>query len=173
VIFGQVTPTSGLTGNGFWDNPDGNPTPTDTEYASPWKRTPAPVYDEDAEEDWSEGDVHIMATDSASSPSQTSGPSHVSNDETTLHYLETIYYPVRKTGYYCVAIVPLTVMDMGQRSIVRTETDVPNHPSYTGIVLFRNAFNGYLSAAEYPKVNVGSVSILLSIYLSIPSFILH
>jgi hypothetical protein len=173
VIFGQVTPTSGLTGNDFWDNPDGNPTPTDTEYTSPWRRTPAPVYDEDAEEDWSEGDVHIMATDSASSPSQTSGPSHVSNDETTLHYLETIYYPVRKTGYYCVAIVPLTVMDMGQRSIVRAETDLPNHPSYTGIVLFRNAFNGYLSAAEYPKVNVGSVSILLSIYLSVPSFILH
>jgi hypothetical protein len=114
-----------------------------------------------------------MATDSASSPSPTSGPSHVSNGEITLHYHETIHYPVRKTGYYCVVTVPLTVMDMGQRSVVRAETDGPNHPGYTATVLFRNVFNGYLSAAEYPKVNVGSVSIPLSIYLCRPSFILH
>lgn len=140
---------------------------TDTEYASPWRRTPAPVYDEDGENDWSEGDIHIMATasTSASSASQTSGSSHISNEETTLNYHEPIVYPVSKTGYYCVAIVPLTIMDMGTRSVVRTDTDVPNHPSYTGTVVFRNVFNGYLAAAEYPKVNVSMIAIWL-IYIS-------
>jgi hypothetical protein len=32
--------------------------------------------------------------------------------------------------------------------------DVPYHPSYDGIVLFKNTFDGQLEAIDYPKVNV-------------------
>jgi len=137
-------------GNGFWDDPNGNPTPTDTEYASPWRRSPAPVYDADATTTYTD-DFHIMATDTASAPSPTSvsGPPSGSS----LHYHDPIYYPVPNDGYYCVAIVPLTVMDM-RRSEVGARAEVPSHPKYTGTILFRNIFDGQLSAADYPKVNV-------------------
>ena len=32
-------------------------------------------------------------------------------------------------------------------------TDVPFHPQYEGIVLFKNKFDGQLPATDYPKVN--------------------
>lgn len=139
---------SPVEGNGFWDNPAGNPTPTDTEYASPWKRTPAPVYNEGETDTWT-GDFHIMETDTAAPPSATSVPSRATESGGNLHYHDPITYPVPKTGYYCVAMIPLTVMDMRRDN----STEVPNHPKYSGTVLFRNTFNGQLSAAEYPKVN--------------------
>lgn len=114
---------------------------------------PTPVWDEDDEGDWGDGDFHIMATTSAAKAAentQPSAPSHISTEEAVIHYHEPIMYPVPKTGYYCVAVVPLTVTDEK-----RAETDMPNHGTYTGKVIFRNVFNGYLSAAEYPKINVG------------------
>ncbi|KLO20660.1 hypothetical protein SCHPADRAFT_918102 [Schizopora paradoxa] len=64
-------------------------------------------------------------------------------------YDQPIHYNVAKTGYYCVAVVPVTVLSE-KRQI---STDVPFHPSYNGAVLFKNTFNGELPAADYPKVN--------------------
>ncbi|KAG7098919.1 hypothetical protein E1B28_000816 [Marasmius oreades] len=63
------------------------------------------------------------------------------------YYNQSIQYLVRKTGYYCVAMIPVTV-----RNIATRQTDGP-HPSYKGTVLFRNKFDGKLPATDYPKVN--------------------
>ena len=72
-----------------------------------------------------------------------------------LWYTDPIYYPVRKTGFYCVAVVPITVMDSSsvRVRIRQAETDVPYHPPYRGVVLFRNTFDGKLPASDYPKLN--------------------
>ncbi|KAJ7597591.1 lung seven transmembrane receptor-domain-containing protein [Mycena floridula] len=69
-------------------------------------------------------------------------------------YSQPIQYLVRKTGYYCVAIVPMTV----QHSLTPTE---PVHPQYKGKVLFRNTFDGKLPATDYPKVNFYLIMFLL------------
>ncbi|KIY69163.1 hypothetical protein CYLTODRAFT_489174 [Cylindrobasidium torrendii FP15055 ss-10] len=70
--------------------------------------------------------------------------------DTTLKYTAPIQYLVRKTGYYCVAIIPVTVSSTKRQD---SDTDVPYHPSYHGKVLFKNKFNGQLPASDYPKVN--------------------
>lgn len=67
-----------LSASGFWDNPDGNPTPPPSNYTSPWRRAAAP---------------QISHTYTAR---QDSGPGVLYT------YTEPIQYPVRKTGYYCV-----------------------------------------------------------------------
>ncbi|KAK1220015.1 hypothetical protein PQX77_017222 [Marasmius sp. AFHP31] len=64
------------------------------------------------------------------------------------NYTEPIQYLVRKTGYYCVAMVPFTVV----KTIAPRQAEGP-HPSYQGTVLFRNKFEGKLAATDYPKVN--------------------
>ncbi|KAF8922087.1 protein PTM1 [Mucidula mucida] len=69
----------------------------------------------------------------------------------TYVYDGPIQYTVKKTGYYCVAIVPVTVQT--SQNAIRADTDVSYHPSYHGKVLFRNKFDGQLPAADYPKVN--------------------
>ncbi|KAE9400586.1 hypothetical protein BT96DRAFT_819116 [Gymnopus androsaceus JB14] len=63
-------------------------------------------------------------------------------------YSQPIQYLVRKTGYYCVAIVPVTV----QGSTIRQTSSDP-HPHYNGLIFFQNKFNGMLPATDYPKVN--------------------
>ncbi|KAL5494927.1 hypothetical protein ACEPAI_389 [Sanghuangporus weigelae] len=73
-------------------------------------------------------------------------------------YEEPINYPVKKTGFYCVAIVPVTVFpeDSDETTSVstrQTDTDVPYHPPYSGVILFKNTFDGNLPASDYPKVN--------------------
>ncbi|KIY51272.1 hypothetical protein FISHEDRAFT_64294 [Fistulina hepatica ATCC 64428] len=65
-------------------------------------------------------------------------------------YTEPIAYQVRRDGYYCVAVVPVTVMSSRE---ARADSDVSIHPSYSGSVLFRNTFDGKLPATDYPKVN--------------------
>jgi hypothetical protein len=67
-----------------------------------------------------------------------------------LAYTSPIQYQLRKTGYYCVAVVPVTVMTPVAR---KAPTDVAFHPTYNGVVLFRNTFDGKLPATDYPKVN--------------------
>ncbi|KAF9648501.1 hypothetical protein BDM02DRAFT_3239315 [Thelephora ganbajun] len=106
---------------GFWDNPDGNPTPPSNENTSPWRRAnPDPL-----------------------------NPS--SSD--ILWYQETIHYNVRKTGYYCVGIVPLTVLSSDIVGTGRDSNDVPFHPKYKGTIVFKNKFDGQLPATDHPKVN--------------------
>ncbi|KAG2076869.1 hypothetical protein BDR04DRAFT_1089135 [Suillus decipiens] len=68
----------------------------------------------------------------------------------TVTYTQPIQYQVRKKGYYCVAILPVTVLNPTAR---QAPTDVPSHPTYSGVVLFRNTFDGQLPATDYPKVN--------------------
>ena len=53
---------------------------------------------------------------------------------------------------FLLAIVPVTVISSTVR---QASTDlVPYHPTYNGVVLFKNTFDGQLPAADYPKVNV-------------------
>lgn len=127
VVLTEAEKTSSDS-NGFWDNPAGNPTPTDAGESSPWLR-----------ETSRQPNTVIRAF----------------SNSNVLHYKEPIMYLVPKTGYYCVAIIPLTVMDVERRlETGRAGTEVPTHPKYQGVVLFRNVFNGKLPAAEYPKINV-------------------
>ncbi|KAL0951511.1 hypothetical protein HGRIS_008196 [Hohenbuehelia grisea] len=118
--------------SGFWDNPEGNPTPPSSNYTSPWRRS------------------LVRRQDSPSSPTG------------IYHYSEPIQYTVRKTGYYCVAIVPVTL----QSSQTRQQTpDVPFHATYSGNIFFKNTFDGKLPATDYPKVNFYFIMFL--IYLSL------
>ena len=86
------------------------------------------------------------------------------SDSVILWYNEPIHYTVSKTGYYCVgtlsstmqwrsltevgfvAVVPVTVISSERRDEF--------NPSYNGVILFQNTFNGKLPASEHPKVNV-------------------
>ncbi|KAF9535642.1 protein PTM1 [Crepidotus variabilis] len=114
----QTLPTSALSTSSFWDDPDGNPHPPKSQYDSPFRRDLLPRQ---------------------STPMPTSGP---------LIYKEPLHYQVTKTGFYCVAAIPITL-----NSVRRADTDVKFHASYKGKVLFQNVFNGQLPATDYPKVN--------------------
>ncbi|KAH9178753.1 lung seven transmembrane receptor-domain-containing protein, partial [Lactarius sanguifluus] len=89
------------TSGGFWDNPAGNPTPPSSEYSSPSRRD--------------------LQTRQAGVNPNTS-PSGL------LVYHEPIQYLVRKTGYYCVAVVPVTVLQTSPTSetLKRQSSDI--HP---------------------------------------------
>ncbi|VDB85278.1 unnamed protein product [Peniophora sp. CBMAI 1063] len=122
--------------SGFWDNPEGNPTPPDSEYASPFRRD--------------------LSTRQALNPSPTG----------LFEYKEPIQYLVRKTGYYCVAIVPVTVLPSSKRQDDNPDPDSQTeaHPHYSGTVLFKNKFDGRLAATDYPKVNFYTT--MLFVYLA-------
>ncbi|KAJ6575316.1 lung seven transmembrane receptor-domain-containing protein [Mycena capillaripes] len=112
--------TGGASSSGFWDNPEGNPTPPDTNYTSPWKRS-------------------LTARADNLNPSP----------DGLYSYSEPIHYLVRKTGYYCVAMIPVTLQhDEG-------------HATYKGLVYFQNSFDGMLPATDYPKVNFYFVMFLV------------
>ncbi|KAI9570240.1 lung seven transmembrane receptor-domain-containing protein, partial [Boletus coccyginus] len=133
----------------LWEDPQGDPTPPPEDNTSPWlPRGVAPVV------------VHAAPRDNDPLNSSPSG---------ILAYTSSIQYQVRQTGYYCVgklvflntttdvshhfptAIVPVTVMTP---TVARqAPTDVPFHPTYNGVVLFRNTFDGKLPATDYPKVD--------------------
>lgn len=116
--------------NGLWNNPAGNPTPPPSPYTSPWRR-------------------HALSRPLEARENLNPSPSGI-YEYAAGH---PIHYLVRKTGYYCVAIVPVTVQSK------RADTDVPFHPSYSGTVFFQNTFRGQLPATDYPKVNVRTSSI--------------
>ncbi|ODN97486.1 major facilitator protein [Cryptococcus wingfieldii CBS 7118] len=63
-------------------------------------------------------------------------------------YTSPITYAVPKTGYYCVGIVPVTLVN-SKRDLTKREA---THAEYSGVVLFRNTFEGELPAVEYPKI---------------------
>ncbi|KAH9835933.1 lung seven transmembrane receptor-domain-containing protein [Rhodofomes roseus] len=123
--------SSDASSSGFWNDPAGNPTPPADNYTTPWRR-----------------DVTMLDRQAALNPS----PSGI------LLYQQPIQYNVRKTGYYCVAIVPVTVMQNPAR---QATNDVPYHPTYTGTIFFRNTFDGRLPATDYPKVNFYSIMFLV------------
>ncbi|KAH8099260.1 lung seven transmembrane receptor-domain-containing protein [Cristinia sonorae] len=128
--------SSNLATNGFWDNPEGNPHPPDehSEYTSPFRKRHALPHD-------------LLRALTSRQDGVPLNPS----PSGTLHYTQPIQYKVRKTGYYCVAVVPFTVLN---RQLPRqAPTDVEFHPRYQGTVLFQNTFNGKLPATDYPKVD--------------------
>jgi hypothetical protein len=66
-----------------------------------------------------------------------------------------ILVPIASVFITCLsaAVVPLTVLSSDTVGTGRDSTDVPFHPKYEGIVLFKNKFDGQLPATDYPKVN--------------------
>ncbi|TFK30882.1 hypothetical protein FA15DRAFT_662945 [Coprinopsis marcescibilis] len=115
---------------GFWDNPPNGSFPT----------PPASEYDSP----WKR---------------QTPSPQQEHDHEGVYTYTTPIYYPVSQTGYYCVAIVPIT--SDTRKPPRQASTDVPGHPEYKATVLFKNVFDGQLPATDYPKVNFYFVMFLL------------
>ncbi|KIR32534.1 major facilitator protein [Cryptococcus deuterogattii MMRL2647] len=90
--------------------------------------------------DWTETLSSTMAeSDSSTSTDQVSVPV----------YSAPITYAVPKTGYYCVGIVPVTLVNSRDDVQERRAT----HAEYSGMVLFRNNFAGELPAVEYPKIH--------------------
>ncbi|PSS05450.1 hypothetical protein PHLCEN_2v3830 [Hermanssonia centrifuga] len=75
---------SEVTTSGFWDNPEGNPTPPpdeNSDYTTPWLRSGIPVSTE----------LNLKRQDG-----DNASPTGI------LWYKDPIQYLVRKTGYYCV-----------------------------------------------------------------------
>ncbi|ORY26066.1 lung seven transmembrane receptor-domain-containing protein [Naematelia encephala] len=84
-------------------------------------------------------------------------------------YTGPIGYAVPKSGYYCVGIVPVTLVNSRsdlppnaklfireaapEDAAVSLEGRQATHAEYSGLVLFRNNFEGELPAVEYPKIN--------------------
>ncbi|KAI0068150.1 hypothetical protein BV25DRAFT_1793885 [Artomyces pyxidatus] len=131
-----LTKTSTNTSSdGFWNNPQGNPTPPPSEFDTPFRRQ----------------SLASRQSDGALNPSPTG----------IFVYHEPIQYLVRKTGYYCVAVVPVTVLQASPPSPPPSTTVAPQptarqdssgvHPTYKGTVLFQNKFHGQLAATDYPK----------------------
>ncbi|WVF66945.1 hypothetical protein IAT40_001688 [Kwoniella sp. CBS 6097] len=75
-----------------------------------------------------------------------------SGDGTVPTYNGPITYAVPKTGYYCVGIVPVTLVN-SRSDIPIAERQAATHAEYSGLVLFKNTFEGELPAVEYPKIN--------------------
>lgn len=66
-------------------------------------------------------------------------------------------YNVGKTGYYCVGAVPVSVSSSDDDTaayVPASDADPSSLSStiFTGVVDFQNTFQGYLPAAEYPKI---------------------
>lgn len=72
-----------------------------------------------------------------------------------------IMYAVPRTGYYCVGVVPVTLVESSRRAIAPSAS----HAEYSGSILFRSTFEGELPAAEYPKV--GFYLFLSTVYAAV------
>ncbi|KAJ8702293.1 hypothetical protein PTI98_001024 [Pleurotus ostreatus] len=131
INLSSSTPSSSST-SGLWDNPEGNPTPPPGNGTTAWK--------------------------TRSLLSRQDGPVDEHGHTEVYHYTQPIKYDVKKTGFYCVAIVPVTLKNSAQDE---SGTDVPSHPVYEGTILFRNTFEGKLPATDYPKVNFYFAMLLL------------
>ncbi|KAG8739346.1 hypothetical protein FRC10_005773 [Ceratobasidium sp. 414] len=119
--------------SGFWDNPDGPPTPPASEWDSPWKRQRTRA---DLETVAAHSNVKLLSRNVNNTVVPTSG---------TLQYSEPILYRVEHKGYYCIAAtIPITT---------GATADTAVHASFNGIVLFHNVFHGKLAATDYPKIN--------------------
>lgn len=76
-----------------------------------------------------------------------------------------ILYNVKKTGYYCIGTVPVTLVSTGMETrdlidplpVVSSLAKRAEHASYKGKVVFQNVFKGELPAAEWPKIDVGDL----------------
>ncbi|KAG8921000.1 hypothetical protein FRC02_000489 [Tulasnella sp. 418] len=128
--------------DGFWNDPNGNPTPEPDKwkpYSSPWRRSRiAAGYREPVRRDH-DHDENTKIPDLGE----------------VLIYDQPIHYEVKKTGYYCIGTIPVTVLHEG-------ETRKQAHASFTGNVLFRNSFDGYLAATDHPKITFYMVMMLVS-----------
>ncbi|KAG8778844.1 hypothetical protein FRC12_024773 [Ceratobasidium sp. 428] len=132
----SATPSSNSTtsagASGFWDNPEGPPTPPASEWDSPWKRQRM------------RADLGTVAPRSGVEVFSRSVNNTVVPTSGRLLYSEPISYRVEKKGYYCVATIPITT---------GATADTAVHASFNGVVLFHNVFHGKLAATDYPKIN--------------------
>lgn len=71
-----------LSASGFWNNPAGNPTPTPSNYTSPWRHRRVDTLSHRL------SSVHRQLNDSGAGE--------------LYYYTAPIQHPVRQTGYYCV-----------------------------------------------------------------------
>lgn len=67
-------------------------------------------------------------------------------------YTTPIHRHVTKTGYYCIGVVPVTLI--GSRDLSALDVRAATHANFSGVVTFRNQFDGELPAVEYPKIGV-------------------
>ncbi|KAM5539602.1 hypothetical protein V8D89_006711 [Ganoderma adspersum] len=147
VSFSQTNSSesgSEVSVDGLWDNPAGNRKvyQRGANHTSPsWRR---------------ETDL----------PTRQSGASLNTSPTGILVYTSPIQYLVRKTGYYCIAVVPLTVKPAGTTRRQAPANSI-HHTTYNGTILFRNAFDGKLPASDYPKVNFYLSMFLVSSALAI------
>ncbi|KAG9083530.1 hypothetical protein FRC07_013896, partial [Ceratobasidium sp. 392] len=130
--FPSSNSTTSAGASGFWNDPNGPPTPPTSEWDSPWKRQRT------------RADLEAVAPRSAAEVF----PRHVNNTivptSGKLQYSQPILYGVEKKGYYCIATIPITT---------GATADTAVHASFKGVVLFHNVFHGKLAATDYPKIN--------------------
>ncbi|KAI5450888.1 hypothetical protein NCC49_002628 [Naganishia albida] len=111
-------------------------------------------YNGNDEGDYPEYEPETTSTSSSRISKPTSAPKRPSaglengvsdgpSKDTVPVYRSAITYAVPKTGYYCVGVVPVTLV---------TSKRSAEHAEYAGSVLFKNVFEGELPAAEYPKI---------------------
>jgi hypothetical protein len=79
-------------------------------------------------------------------------------------YSKPIRMDVPKTGYYCVAVIPVTLVTKDRRELEERKNI---HAEYEGVVTFRNQFDGELPAVEYPKIAFYGVLSVVYLLLAI------
>ncbi|BEI85990.1 hypothetical protein CcaverHIS002_0602770 [Cutaneotrichosporon cavernicola] len=78
-------------------------------------------------------------------------------------YSKPIRMDVPKTGYYCVAVIPVTLVTKERALDVRKNIAA----EYQGVITFRNQFDGELPAVEYPKIAFYGVLAVIYLLLAV------
>ncbi|GMK58380.1 hypothetical protein CspeluHIS016_0504120 [Cutaneotrichosporon spelunceum] len=87
----------------------------------------------------------------------------IESDSDVPVYSKPIRMDVPKTGYYCAAVIPVTVVTKNRALEPRKNIAA----EYEGVITFRNQFDGELPAAEYPKIAFYGVLAVVYILLAI------
>lgn len=105
----------------------------------------------------------LANTGGAIKPSPTS-PDGVEIGTNVPVYSKPIRLDVPKTGYYCVGVIPVTLVTNDKRELEERKSV---HAEYEGIVTFRNQFDGELPAVEYPKIAFYGVLAIVYVLLAV------
>lgn len=111
-----------------------------------------------------EGSSHGQGGTTAIPPTNGGDGVEVSDDVPV--YSKPIRMDVPKTGYYCVAVIPVTIVTKDRRGL---ELEVRKNilAEYQGVVTFRNQFDGELPAVEYPKIAFYGVLAVVYLLLAV------
>ncbi|CAK9779553.1 hypothetical protein CC85DRAFT_288042 [Cutaneotrichosporon oleaginosum] len=110
----------------------------------------------------SDGSSHGQGGTNAIPPTNSGDGVEVGSDVPV--YTKPIRMDVPKTGYYCVAVIPVTLVTKDRRDL---EVRKNIHAEYEGVITFRNQFDGELPAVEYPKIAFYGVLSVVYIVLAI------